>query len=240
MRNQKPILVLAIVMTLIAMPLILPGLISAGDLEPPGPPGSTMCTLEEICDKLDEIDGKLEPLPCEGAPVAKTGQTTCSDTSGAVIDCEDTGQDGAYQKGVGWPHPRFTDNGDGTVTDNLTGLIWLKDASCFGNDSWADALTVCNNLEAGYCGLADGSVPGDWRLPNVKELQSLIDYGAYDPALPSGHPFTDLQSGAYWSSTSYVGYGQYAWYVDLYNGYVMYGPGKEMDNLCVWPVRGGD
>ena len=78
--------------------------------------------------------------------------------------------------GVPWPDPRFTDNGDGTVTDNLTGLIWLKYANCFGETNWHDALDASNNLTNGQCGLSDGSNLGDWRLPNEGELGSLIDY----------------------------------------------------------------
>jgi len=58
----------------------------------------------------------------EPAPVPKTGQTTSYAT----------GDDGDLEKGVAWPDPRFMDNGNGTVTDNLTGLIWLKNANCFG------------------------------------------------------------------------------------------------------------
>jgi len=53
----------------------------------------------------------------------KTGQTICYDTSGNVISCAGTGQDGEIQAGVAWPEPRFADNGDGTITDNLTGLM---------------------------------------------------------------------------------------------------------------------
>ena len=79
------------------------------------------------------------------------------------------------EKGVAWPNPRFTDNGNGTVTDNLTGLIWLKNANCFGAKDWAMALSDANTLNNGECGLTDGSVEGDWRLPNVREMQSLID-----------------------------------------------------------------
>ena len=66
------------------------------------------------------------------APVEKTGQTT----SYAA------GDDGDLEKGVTWPSPRFTDNTNGTVTDNLTGLIWLKNANCFGEKSWSAALVV--------------------------------------------------------------------------------------------------
>ena len=103
------------------------------------------------------------------APVAKTGQTTLSAT----------GDDGDLEKGVAWPSPRFTDNGNGTVTDNLTGLIWLKNANADGVKTWANALSYCNSLASGLAGLSDGSVAGDWRLPNVKELHSLIDYGRW-------------------------------------------------------------
>jgi hypothetical protein len=138
------------------------------------------------------------------APVEKTGQTT----SYAA------GDDGDLQKGVTWPSPRFTDNGDGTVTDNLTGLIWLKNANSFGGKTWADALNACNTLADDGTNLTDGSVAGDWRLPNVKELQSLIHFGFCYPALPDtagtgqwseGNPFTNVPSLFYWSSTTYVG-----------------------------------
>ena len=78
---------------------------------------------------------------------------------------------------MAWPSPRFTDNGNGTVTDNLTGLIWLKNASCYGQMPWTNALNVANALASGSCGLTDGSIAGAWRLPNVREMQSLIDYG---------------------------------------------------------------
>ena len=63
----------------------------------------------------------------------QTGQTKCYDTNGNQIPCAGTGQDGEIQAGVAWPNPRFTDNGNGTVTDNLTGLMWTKDANPVGN-----------------------------------------------------------------------------------------------------------
>jgi hypothetical protein len=180
------------------------------------------------------------------APVPKTGQTTCHDASGTVIACGGTGQDGEYQKGVSWPSPRFTNNGNGTVTDNLTGLIWLQDASCpNGQRNWSDALTFANSLYDGWtgdgsggdCGLTDGSSAGDWRLPNVRELQSLVDYGRAVPALPSGHPFTGAGSSEYWSSTSYAGSPSYAWFVWMGAGIV--DANDKTNTYEVWPVRGG-
>jgi len=148
------------------------------------------------------------------------------------------GDDGDLRLGVQWPDPRFIDNGDGTVTDHLTGLIWLKNANCFGLKSWNDALDASNNLGDGACGLSDGSSPGDWRLPNVRELQSLVDYGRYNPALPSGHPFTNVQSSYYWSSSTHALITYYAWSVHMSNGRVHHS--SKGSYSYVWPVRGGN
>ena len=215
---------------LLVMVLGVFGSVLAGDLEPGAPPGSTMHTLEEIYDKLDECTGG------GSCGVPKTGQTGCWDTSGTSVDCAGTGQDGEYQMGVS-VDPRFADNGDGTVTDNLTDLIWLKNADCFGQQNWTTALSDANTLADGSCLLTDGSVAGDWRLPNVRELQSLIDYGQYNPALPPGHPFSGVQSSYYWSSTSYVYYPGVAWFVYLNNGVVSFN--SKTGTYYVWPVRGG-
>ena len=142
---------------------------------------------------------------------------------------------GPKKKGI-IPALRFTDNGDGTIRDNLTGLIWLKNANCFGLKTWADALAECRKLADGGCGLTDGSTAGDWRLPTVKELQSLIDFGKYDPALPNGHPFTEVQSSSYWSSTEYANDTGYAWHVYTYFGGVF--TNIKTAYYYVWPVRG--
>ena len=150
----------------------------------------------------------------------KTGQTTCYDESGNVIDCAQTGQDGDIQAGVDWPQPRFEDNGDGTITDHLTSLIWLKHANCTGRMTWNEALNYCNNLASGSCGLGDDSSAGDWRLPNRKELLSLIDYARCGPALPQGHPFDNVQSSVYWSATTLANYTPYAWIVRMDYGHV--------------------
>jgi hypothetical protein len=210
--------------------LIIPTVSIAGDLEPPGPPGRTMHTLDEIYHKVEHLAGNP-------APIGKTGQTTSYGT----------GDDGDLQKGVAWPTPRFRDNGNGTVTDNLTGLIWLKNANCFELRTWLQALGDCNSLANGSCGLSDGSSAGDWRLPNVKELLSLIDY-AVEPALPNtvgtgnwsdGDPFTNVELNCfYWSSTSTTpGGGDYAWFVTTSGNMRTYSKGNDD---CVWPVRGGN
>lgn len=140
------------------------------------------------------------------------------------------------------------------MTDNLTGLIWLKNANCFGEQTWADALNDCNNLKDGSCGLTDNSIAGDWRLPNVKELQSLIHYGVHDPALPDtsgmgkwseGDPFTGVLCGVtncadgyYWSSNTAAGSGD-GLYIYLGGGFVQ-SLNKTHDGYFVWPVRGGN
>jgi len=167
------------------------------------------------------------PCPPDGpAPVERTGQTISD------FYCDD----GYLQKGVAWPNPRFTDNGNGTVTDTLTGLVWLKDASCLGVRTWVQAVSDASLLTAGYCGLTDNSWYYDWRLPNVKELQSLIDFGQYAPALPSGHPFVNVQHNPalYWSSTRI---GDSAWYVEMDSGYVFWD--FKYNSHYAWPVRGG-
>jgi hypothetical protein len=172
------------------------------------------------------------------APVEVTGQTM------SVA----AGDDGALETGVPFPSPRFTDNDDGTVTDNLTGLIWLENANCVGGLTWANALTAANALASGSCGLTDGSVAGDWRLPNVKELQSLIDFGFVNPALsnaagtgpcsPTDCAFSGVQSTAYRSSTSQPEAPQnVGWSVSLAFGGTFTSAKGNLQP--VWPVRGG-
>ena len=148
-----------------------------------------------------------------------------------------TGDDGALQRGTAWPAPRFSDNGDGTVTDNLTGLIWLKNANCFEQRTWADALNLSNSLASGSCGLTDGSLAGDWRLPNRKELFSLVDFSRYNPALPTGHPFTNVRSAYYWSASARASLTRHAWIVYMYLGSVY--SSNKTNYSYVWPVRGG-
>ena len=165
-------------------------------------------------------------------------------TSG-IAEAYATGDDRDFEKGMVWPNPRFTDNGDGTVTDNLTGLIWLKDANPFGPRAWSDALIDCKALANGICGLTDGSVAGDWRLPNIKELQSLIKVGVFNPPLPDtvgrgkwsdGDPFSGVQSLHYWSATTFAFNTDYAWNVYFYYGDVSLG--LKTNDDYVWPVRG--
>jgi hypothetical protein len=172
----------------------------------------------------------------------RTGQTLCNNAAGEVIACTNTGQDGDKLSGEPWPSPRFTDNNNGAITDNLTGLIWLKNANCFGAQDWPTALAKANTLAGNntQCSLNDGSVSGDWRLPNIIELESLVDLSHVSPTLPSGHPFDSIQiSGYYWSSSSYSYSANSAWSVGLNVGLLTYSNKADSFNGYVWPVRAG-
>ena len=165
-----------------------------------------------------------------------------------ICTAEDDCDDGNLERGVEKQllKDRFTDNGDGTVMDNLTGLIWLKDANCFGMRAWYNALSDCNGLSSSSCGLTDGSNVGDWRLPNRNELASLVNKGYYNPAVPNttgtgkwseGDPFNNVRSYSYWSSPVDASTAVSAWGVNVYSGRV-YDFSKTSYGY-VWPVRGG-
>ncbi len=182
------------------------------------------------------------------AGVPKSGQSPT-----LPINPAPTGSDGALQKGVAWPIPRFITSTAGIVTDTLTGLIWLQDTHCTatvggisgGFLDWTSALTWTNSLASGSCGLTDGSTAGQWHLPTAPELLSLVHYGFYSPALPNtagtgkfapGDPFIHYAS-EYWSSTSYAADTSQAFDLYLDNGYEIL-QAKTFPR-GVWPVRGG-
>ena len=133
-------------------------------------------------------DGSVE----EFLGIHQTGQT----------ESHVPGDDGDSQAGVIPPEPRFTDNLNGTITDNLTGLLWLKDAGCLEETTWEETLETVRTIGDGDCGLNDGSEPGSWRVANLRELHSLVDYGN-SPTLPPDHPFTGIdEATALWTTTS--------------------------------------
>ena len=169
------------------------------------------------------------PLPALSGTVnlPKTGQTQ----SYAV------GDDGDVEAGLDWPDPRFTNPDKSTpiagdvVIDQLTGLMWAKNANLSGTKmNWQDALDYVAELDAGgYT---------DWRLPNVNELESLINCGESNPSgwLQSSG-FISIQSYYYWSSNTNTNSPMYAWIVHMKYGY-LYVHSKQ-DLYFVWPVRSG-
>jgi hypothetical protein len=126
----------------------------------------------------------------------------------------------------------FHDNGDGTVTDTVTGLMWQKESLRKGNKeafSWGDALDACENLSlAGYA---------DWRLPNKNELQTLAEYYWLFPAINTDY-FPDTASQYYWSSTPSASDAWGAWGVHFGRGHVSYHGWFDFD-VRVRAVRGG-
>ncbi len=178
----------------------------------------------------------------------ETGQTGCWDQSGTPIGCAGTGQDGEFQYGCSAVAHTFTDIGDGTITDNKTGLMWEKESNDAGihspqSDPWANAFVKIGSLNgiafAGYT---------DWRLPNKNELFSLYDsstYPAYVPgfltACPGGCTVLTCNCGqpsSYWSSTTYEPSPANTWRVSFdVNGGPVYFPKSAL--LRARAVRGG-
>ncbi len=189
------------------------------------------------------------------ANIWKTGQT--------ASESAQEGDDGNLRMGVAWPDPRFTitycnssgpcagqaadcddDASTDVVTDNLTGLIWARDANRpDGPKSWTDGLNYAKNLT--LCGYTD------WRLPNRRELHSLTDFSQHAPALPAGHPFTQVVEGvpesygvmtprAYWSSTTCGQNPTDGFCVSTYDGSVDRCTKTNAADYYVWPVCGGN
>ncbi len=125
------------------------------------------------------------------------------------------------------PKPNFIDNGDGTVTDLDTGLIWQQ-AEVPAAINWESALRYAEDLTlAGY---------GDWRLPNVKELQSLNDETLTNPSIDRKY-FPGATASKYWTSTTLAKQSPRAWHVDFQYGIASYD--DKSSSLQVRCVRGG-
>jgi uncharacterized repeat protein (TIGR01451 family) len=210
---------------------------------------------------LASLPAQAQP-PCpvcqEGAPAValpRTGQMTCYDTAGIIIDCAGTGQDGDIQAGVARPDPRFTDNGDGTLTDNLTGLIWLQDANCiatqypgFDNDGSAgDGAVLWQHALDFVAGINDGTYPNcgaghtDWRLGNINELGTLTHFGVNQLWIwLMNQGFINVEPSYYWSSTTSAAASHWAWTLEILTANSLR---TEADKriggyIYVWPVRG--
>lgn len=173
--------------------------------------------------------------------LARTGQTRCYDSTGAITTCIGTRQDGDVLKGAVWPNPRFSDMKNGTMRDNLTGLIWSKDTNAPGPAACTPATTKNWQASLDYVKCLNvnrhlGFV--DWRLPNQNELSSLVHHAQLNQATwLAGLGFTGVQAAYYWSSTSCAGSASEAWGVDMGDGD---GDGDHKSySQYVWPVRSG-
>jgi hypothetical protein len=173
------------------------------------------------------------------APLWMTGQT----------DSRNAGDDGDLQEGIQWPSLRFSDNDDGTFGDELTGLTWTGEARTPGpaecgpgeKKTWKEALAFVTCLnESVYLGCTD------WRLPNRKEMRTLVNYGAADnaawlqgegfsPAIPA-----DPGKCYFWTSSTLADRTDRAWALNIRKGILAPRDKKGSRNrLFVWPVRGG-
>lgn len=167
-------------------------------------------------------------LPVAGTSgiLPRTGQTGCFDASGNPADCRAIGHDGALRKGVPWPQPRFDDQGDGVVLDRLTGLAWTASADLAHGETARD--------EAAALAAALDTAGLSWRLPSIRELESLVDASRHTPALPDGHPFTDAGE-ACWSGTDSPFEDGWAFCLYLHKGAVGVGF-KKGGGFRVWAV----
>ena len=162
--------------------------------------------------------------PCRPAPAGRNSLVRAALHGGAlalllavVLDCRATCNTAIP---AGAPTSRFEDNGDGTVTDFRTGLMWMRcalgqswnGATCTGSPtrySWADALAGAQADFAGH---------SDWRLPNVKELLSIVERRCFNPSI-NETVFPATVPGVYWSSTpSVAGIGTEAYSVSFIQG----------------------
>ena len=142
-----------------------------------------------------------------------TGIETCYDQNGNVIPCPSPGED-YYGQDAQYDGPKmaYRDNGDGTVTDLNTQLMWqqIDDGTTL---QWQAACNYCDDLElAGYT---------DWRIPDRRELFSIVDFGKYNPSIDTNY-FLGTKSCGYWSGSTHANYTDCAWHVLFNDGHVVY------------------
>ncbi len=190
--------------------------------------------------------------------IPDTGQTQCYDASNNAVICSSIplidpmyGQDGHYLQSTYGQH-FYTDNGDGTVNDDVTGLMWqqcpagLSGAGCATGSvatyNWYEATGTADATynpggAVDYCGDLSTGGYTDWRLPDYHELLGIVDYGQYDPSIDTA-VFPGTPSSHFCSSSSFVLHPNYAWRVFFITGHVWKNFDKaNYDNVRC--VRGG-
>ena len=160
-----------------------------------------------------------------------TGQKNCFAVDGKIIPCQNSGQDAEFKTGLNWPAKRFTLQG-ALVIDNLTGMQWSKDANLGKYPlTWQESFDLIFELNSEkFAG------QNDWRLPNRKELRSLMSFETRNPALPENHPFENVFLNWYWTSTTAAINPKYAWYVHMEGARMFFG--RKDQYYLFWPVCG--
>lgn len=151
--------------------------------------------------------------PAQAYTLPGTGQTQCYSDTAAMPACPSPGQDyyGQDANYKGTP-PSYRNNGDGTISDLVTGLQWQQAYDEIPR-AWDVAGAYCQDLGLG------GHT--DWRLPSRKELLSIVNEGFTYPPID---PVFTCTRDAYWSATARTGYSGLAWYVEFILGGTSYGP----------------
>ncbi|MCB1173145.1 MAG: DUF1566 domain-containing protein [Leptospiraceae bacterium] len=165
-----------------------------------------------------------------------TSITQCWDSSGTLIACSGTGQDGEHQIGLArsftGPTQHVTYTSDYTTTDNVTGLVWKScsegqsGADCSSGAAstmnWATATgtgTGCDALNSANAGNGYAGRTG-WRVPTIQELSTLVDYAYADSKWSFASAFPATAPSIYRSATTYVASTTAAWYVHFSSGSV--------------------
>jgi hypothetical protein len=179
----------------------------------------------------------------ETIQTAATGQKACYSEMGNTIPCVGTGQDGEFLAGAQWPAARFASSWDGCwIGDSLTGLMWARNAKQNCTLAWIDAMKYAESLS--LCGYSD------WRAANINELESLVNAGAANlSGWLSSLGFTGIQTGYYFSSTSYLNNNSNfpsPWSMAIQDGTGTGGPATSSSPIpvktataCILLVRGG-
>lgn len=164
--------------------------------------------------------------------MAASGQQSCFNAHGKRISCQGSGQDGEFWLPTPDGKERFLVK-DETIDDTRTGLTWLRDANICGQPvTWTAAFDCVRTMNRkGHHGHAD------WRVPDIHELESLLDLEEHSPALPKNHGFQAVQD-FYWSASTSRYETTYAWCLYLQDGALGVGY-KSLAQFHLWPVRGG-